>query len=71
MMLTNRKVLAASKELHIKLTGSAVDPKHAKSEIDLIRLDDNEPSTLPPSNKRKHQDNEDFVKLDKVLELRN
>ena len=57
---SNRKVLAASKDLYIKLTGSSADPKHARKEIDLTNIDENAPKRRCCSP--------DSSKLDNIIE---
>lgn len=63
---SNRKVLAASRSLYTKLTGSSTNPKHANTEIDLTSDED---SIQPPSMKRCHLSDTDSItsKLDQVV----
>ncbi len=48
---SNRKILAASKELYTKLTGSSADPKRAKREITDLTLSDEDFESRPRKKK--------------------
>lgn len=70
---SNRRILAASKELYHKLTGSSTDPKHAKKElrksIDLTRTANDYSDIEEPKSKRSPILRDDLnTKLNQVIE---
>ncbi len=70
---SNRKILAASKDLYNKLTGCSADPKHARHEIDVIRIQDDDVAVLPMKRRKGCLDSSsvssiDSNKLNRILE---
>lgn len=61
---SNRRILAASKTLYTRLTGSSANPKHANTAVDLTQSD--EEGSTPPNPK--HCCLSGYKKLDVILE---